>query len=78
MPKKLEENAPGKFYVTDGCDGCGLCFSVALQNFMYNNDATYYYIYQQPVDEREVNDIRQAMLVCPQDCIKDDGEPVTA
>ena len=78
MPQKLSENAPGKFYVMDSCDGCGICFSVALQNFMYNNDATYYYIYQQPVDEREESDIRQAMLVCPQDCIKDDGEPVAA
>jgi ferredoxin len=76
MPQKLSENAPGKFYVTDECDGCGLCFSVALQNFMYNNDATYYFVYQQPVDPREEDDIRQAMLVCPKDCIKDDGETV--
>lgn len=71
--KKLVDNAPGKFYVTDTCDGCGLCFSKALQNFMYSNDSSFYYIYQQPVDEREEEDIREAMSVCPQDCIKDDG-----
>ncbi len=74
ITKKLEENAPGKYYVTDGCNGCGICFSVALQNFMYNNDASYYYIIQQPVDEREEADIREAMSVCPMDCIMDNGE----
>jgi ferredoxin len=74
--KRLIDNAPGKFYVTDMCDGCGLCFSKALQNFMYSNDSSFYYVYQQPMDEREEEDIREAMSVCPQDCIKDDGELV--
>ena len=72
-PKRLDENAAGQFYVTDACNGCGLCFSIALQNFMYSNDSSYYYVYQQPVDEREVADIRKAMSVCQMDCIKDDG-----
>ena len=71
--KKLSDNEPGKYYVTDLCDGCGLCFSKALQNFMYSNDSSYYYVYPQPLDEREEADIRDAMSVCPQDCIKDDG-----
>jgi ferredoxin len=70
---KLADNEPGKYYVTDTCDGCGLCFSRALQNFMYSNDSSYYYVYQQPADEREEADIRDAMSVCPMDCIKDDG-----
>lgn len=73
QPKVLPDNEPGKYYVTDNCNGCGLCFSVALQNFMYSNDASYYYILQQPADEREEADIREAMSVCPMDCIKDDG-----
>ena len=60
------------------CNGCGLCFSVALQNFMYSNDSSYYYVYQQPADEREEADIREAISVCPMDCIKDDGEPIAA
>jgi len=72
--KKFEDNASGKYYVSDGCNGCGLCFSVALQNFMYSNDSSYYYVYQQPVDEREEADIREAISVCPMDCIHDDGE----
>ena len=75
---RFEENAPGKFYVTDECNGCGRCFSVALQNFMYSNDASYYYIIQQPADLREEEDIREAMSVCQMDCIFDNGEPVPA
>ena len=71
--KRIEDNAPGKYYVTADCNGCGLCFSVALQNFFYSNDASYYYILQQPLDEREEADIREAISVCPMDCIKDDG-----
>ena len=70
--KRFEDNAHGKYYVTDACNGCGLCFSKALQNFMYSNDSSYYYIIQQPVDEREEADIREAISVCPKDCIKDD------
>jgi ferredoxin len=73
VEKRLEDNVPGKYYVTDACNGCGLCFSIALQNFMYSNDSLYYYVFQQPVDEREEADIREAISVCPTDCIKDDG-----
>lgn len=69
---KLPENEPGKYYVTDLCNGCGLCFSVALLNFMYSNDSTYYYVIQQPADEREEDDVREAISVCPMDCILDD------
>ena len=73
--KRLEENAPGKYYITDACNGCGLCFSKALQNFMYSNDSSYYYVYQQPADEREEADILEAISVCPEDCIFSDGLP---
>jgi ferredoxin len=67
------ENAPGKFYVTTDCNGCGLCFMHALQNMMYSNDSSYYYVYYQPVDPREEEDLRKAIEVCPMNCIRDDG-----
>jgi len=76
IASRLEDNTPGKYYVTSDCDGCGLCFSKALQNFMYANDSSYYYIIEQPADEREEADIREAISVCPMDCIKDDGTTV--
>ena len=72
--KRITDNAPGKYYVTDACDGCCLCFSKALQNFMYSNDSSYYYVMQQPVDAREEDDIHEAISVCSMDCIKDDGD----
>ena len=72
---RLQENAPGKYFVTSACNGCGICFSFALQNFMYSNDSSYYYVFQQPGDPREVEDLLRAMEVCPMNCIKDDGEP---
>ena len=71
---RLQENVLGQYYVTSACNGCGICFSYALQNFMYSNDSSYYYVYQQPADAREVDDIRRAMDICPMNCIKDDGE----
>jgi ferredoxin len=40
---------------------------------MYNNDASYYYIIQQPADYREEDDILKAISVCPTDCIMSDG-----
>jgi ferredoxin len=72
---RLQENAPGKYFVTSACNGCGICFSCALQNFMYSNDSSYYYVFQQPADPREEEDLIRAMEVCPMNCIKDDGEP---
>jgi len=71
---KLQENAHGRYYVTGDCNGCGICFSYALQNFMYSNDSSFYFIYRQPADMREEEDIRRAMEVCPMNCIKDDGK----
>jgi ferredoxin len=71
---RLQENLIGRYYVTSAYNGCGVCFSYALQNFMYSNDASYYYVFQLPVDAREEEDVRRAMDVCPMNCIKDDGE----
>lgn len=72
--ERLEDNIPGKFYVTKACNGCGICFSYALQNFMYSSDSSYYFVCNQPADAREEDDIRRAIAVCPMDCIKDDGQ----
>jgi ferredoxin len=71
---RLQENVIGRYYVTSACNGCGICFSYALQNFMYSNNSSYYYVYQQPADAGEEDDIRRAMDICPMNCIKDDGE----
>jgi ferredoxin len=72
---RLPENAPGKFYITTECNGGGVCFSQALQNFMYIDDSSHYYVFQQPADPREEEDVRHAIEMCPMNCIRrDDGE----
>jgi ferredoxin len=40
---------------------------------MYTNDSSMYFVMNQPVDEREEEDIQRAMDVCPMECIKADG-----
>jgi ferredoxin len=67
-------NSWGPFYVTDGCDGCGICAEFAPDNFVPNWDATYYAVAQQPQTTDEVRAVRQAMDACPRQCIGDDWE----
>lgn len=72
--ERLRKNAWGKYYVTDECDGCGLCASYAMCNFECNEDGSYYYVIQQPFDDAEDQAIRDAMGTCPKACIRDDGD----
>lgn len=73
VERTVEANAPGRYYVAEGCNGCGICYSIALQNFMYNADASRYFILSQPEDPGEEHDILEAMALCPMECIHDDG-----
>jgi ferredoxin len=56
-PVKYSENVPGKYYVTDQCNACGLCKSIADELFDFNNEGTYYYVCKQPGTPEE-----QAMM----------------
>jgi ferredoxin len=71
---RREENAPGTFYSTHDCDGCGTCFLHAVRNMMYSVDSTYYFVFRQPASDREERDLRHAMSLCPVQCIRDDGD----
>ena len=70
-PKPLTENAPGRFYTLDSCNGCGLCLSYAIHNFTFDDSGLFYFVYRQPEDEDELNDVMKAISLCPMDAIKD-------
>lgn len=72
--QRLRRNAWGRFYVTGECNGCGVCAACAAANFERSDDGTYYYVIQQPYDEREEQAMLEAMSACTKACIHDDGE----
>jgi ferredoxin len=69
-PEKLPNNAPGKYYTTDECDGCAYCASVAPENFEYEKSSNTYYIARQPQSPEEEEFVREAMEDCPVDAIR--------
>lgn len=72
--ERLRANAWGRYYVTDECDGCGICAACAPLNFDRSWDGTYYAVAQQPKDESEQEAMRSAIAACPLHCIKYDPD----
>jgi len=72
--ERLRKNAYGRYYVTDECDGCGACASLARINVEASPDGSYYYVIQQPLDAIEEAALKAAMGACPRHCLKDDGD----
>lgn len=72
--QRREENAPGKYYVTHECNGCGVCFSIAPRVVSSSGDGLYFYVIRQPVEERDEHTLLEAMALCQMDCIRDDGD----
>lgn len=75
--QRIRRNAWGRYYVTDECDGCGVCATCAPVNFEPAEDGTYYYLVQQPYDDWEEGCVQDAMDACPKQCIRasyDDDE----
>lgn len=71
---KWEDNVKGKFYVDKSCIFCGLCHSVAPDNFVESDDATHDYVYKQPQNEDEEEACLDAMDQCPVSAIGNDGD----
>lgn len=70
---KFAENVPGKYYVTDQCNSCGLCKSVADELFDFNNEGTYYYVCKQPISQAEQAMMDDAIEFCTANGIWWDG-----
>ncbi len=69
---RLPMNTPGKYYVTEDCDGCAYCASVAPENFDFDKVTNTYYVARQPKTGPEVEFVREAMEDCPIDAIRED------
>ncbi|MBN2544752.1 MAG: ferredoxin [Spirochaetes bacterium] len=71
--KKTEGNVNGKFYVDENCIGCGLCASIAENNFKMSDDGSFAFVVRQPEDNKELDDCKEAIVNCPVNAIGDDG-----
>lgn len=74
--KKLPLNVPGKFYVTEECDGCAYCASVAPENFEFDRETNTYHVSKQPSNAEEVEFMTEALDDCPVDAIRKNGNSV--
>ena len=72
-PKKLPLNVKGKYYVTEECDGCAYCASVAPENFDFDKENNTYYVSKQPSNQEEAEFMQEAMDDCPVDAIRAQG-----
>lgn len=73
MKIPFPENAPGDFYVEDGCcTSCGMPSTVAPDLFSYANDG-HCYVSKQPSDGKEVYQMIQAFEVQEVACIRYKG-----
>lgn len=71
---RYEDNVPGKWYVDKSCIFCGLCSSIAPENFTEAEDGTHDYVYKQPSSDEEIEACEDAMAQCPVNSIGDDGD----
>ncbi len=69
-PQKLPLNVDGKYYVTDECDGCAYCASIAPENFDFDKESNTYYVSRQPQNDEEKEFVSEAMEECPVDAIR--------
>ncbi|MGA9115675.1 MAG: ferredoxin [Bacteroidota bacterium] len=69
-PARLPANVPGRYYVSEDCDGCAYCASVAPENFDFDRPTNTYFVSRQPSTPDELDLMREAMDDCPVDAIR--------
>ncbi len=65
-----------EFYVTEECNGCGLCKNIAPDLFDCVEYAYSYFLTRQPLNEDEVMLLRDAAAVCTVDAIRETVKPI--
>jgi len=71
---RVEENAPGPFYVDSNCIDCDVCRDAAPANFTRSFKHAYSYVSKQPGDETERAACQEALEACPVEAIGNDGK----
>ena len=66
---RFPENAPGEFFVDDGCIGCSKCDEIAPTSFKTFEDGDHNYVYRQPVSPEELEAAEEALEECPVEAI---------
>ncbi len=72
--ERIRANAWGRYYVSNECNGCGLCSDIAPLNFAPSWDGSYYGVAAQPDDPAEDVAMQAARESCPLHCVHDDGD----
>ena len=66
-----DRNPRTEFCITESCNGCGLCKSIAPDFFYYIEYAYSYFIVRQPRSESEVELLRDTLSFCMLDAIRE-------
>ena len=69
---KTNGNVSGSYYVDAMCIGCGICESVATDNFKLNEEGVAI-VFKQPENDNEKQNCESALEQCPVEAIGDDG-----
>ena len=67
-------NVPGKFYIDDQCTDCDFCREIAPNNCRRDDRVGQSYVYKQPENEEEREQIEESLQGCPCDAIGSDGD----
>ncbi|MDR1303101.1 MAG: ferredoxin [Puniceicoccales bacterium] len=70
---RIEENAPGRFYVDDQCIGCDMCRNLAPDFFGEASEGGSF-VKKQPLLPQDIEICLEAMDSCPAEAIGDDGD----
>lgn len=66
-----------RYYITEECDGCGLCLACAPENVVSTWDGARCEVAHQPADAREEADLRDAEMACPLACLRRGSDRAT-
>ena len=72
--EKNPGNVPGPFYVDTTCIDCDMCRELAPGTFRRDDDLGVSIVFQQPLNDEERAQAREAMESCPTNTIGDDGD----